>query len=184
MGLGLRQSHETASQSSTPKATASASAGAACASLMVQEGLKGMSRAVQKIQRGYEGDVSRLLDVCRKRIVFENPRDIVECFKIIVSDRDVVICGITNGYESGYNAKVGQFRPILLCKCHSFQSHAAHTQAPTSIRSAPCARAKFDHSMVQNVTPFMKVSVSFGANWFGFMSRGQILWSRPTVLAN
>lgn len=113
-GWSQSESLETRLKSSTPKASASAAnAGAAYEPLQVQEGLKGMSRAVQKIQRGYKGDISRLLDVCRKRIVFENLQDIVECFKIIMCDRDVVICAVTNGYDIGYNVKVRRFWPDL-----------------------------------------------------------------------
>jgi predicted urease superfamily metal-dependent hydrolase len=44
--------------------------------------LKSIPRSVEKLLRSYREDVSRLLDVCRQSIIFEDCRDLVECVQV------------------------------------------------------------------------------------------------------
>ena len=45
-------------------------------------GIKAPSRGIEKADAAYGGDVSRLLDVCREAIVFENVRDLADCLEV------------------------------------------------------------------------------------------------------
>jgi len=58
--------------------------------------IKAPGRSTEKVFRSYNGDVSRLLDVCRHNIVFENLADLEECCGVIAADPDVRIVRIKN----------------------------------------------------------------------------------------
>jgi hypothetical protein len=45
-------------------------------------GIKAPSRGIEKADAAYGGDVSRLLDVCREAIVFENVGDLADCLEV------------------------------------------------------------------------------------------------------
>ena len=41
--------------------------------------------------------MSRLCDVCRHRLVFNNVRDLLFCVQTIILDKDITIRGVKNG---------------------------------------------------------------------------------------
>ena len=60
-----------------------------CASESARAGrslLKGRRRAAEKALGCYGGDVSRLLDLCRARIVLPSPRAAAECARAVAED--------------------------------------------------------------------------------------------------
>ena len=58
--------------------------------------LKGVRRAVEKAQRSYHQDVSRLVDVVRQSIVFPRLEDLCTCLEMICQDESVRIVRIKN----------------------------------------------------------------------------------------
>jgi len=57
-------------------------------------GVKNIERGTEKVDHAYGGDVSRLLDVCRGRIVFEEIEDLCDCLSALVDDETVSIVRI------------------------------------------------------------------------------------------
>ncbi len=45
--------------------------------------LKPLDRAMAKALLRYDGDASRLLDVCRARVVFDTAAELVECLRLV-----------------------------------------------------------------------------------------------------
>jgi hypothetical protein len=45
-------------------------------------GIKNPERGIEKIDSAYAGDISRLLDVCRERIVFDSVEEMTDCLKV------------------------------------------------------------------------------------------------------
>ena len=77
--------------------------------------LKSPMRAVEKLVRSYGQDASRLLDVCRQAIVFDNLRGLIDCLDIVISDPDVRVVRVKNRYQTGYNSTLsGGYRDVLL----------------------------------------------------------------------
>jgi hypothetical protein len=77
--------------------------------------LKSVPRAVEKVVRSYGLDVSRLVDVCRQAIVFEELAGIAECLRAIASDPDVAILRVKNRLDPAYDAAAsGGYRDLNL----------------------------------------------------------------------
>lgn len=55
---------------------------------------KPLARATQKADTAYAGDVSRLLDICRERIVFEKLQDLTDCLEAVRCDEELIIVRI------------------------------------------------------------------------------------------
>jgi hypothetical protein len=66
--------------------------------------LKNLPRTVYKLLGAYGGDVSRLLDVCRERIIFDRVQDLLKCLEVILRDEDVRIVRFKNRLDPAYNA--------------------------------------------------------------------------------
>ena len=66
--------------------------------------LKNLPRTVYKLLGAYGGDVSRLLDVCRERIIFDRVQDLLKCLEVILRDEDVRIVRFKNRLDPTYNA--------------------------------------------------------------------------------
>uniref|UniRef100_A0A7S0VV58 Uncharacterized protein n=1 Tax=Hemiselmis tepida TaxID=464990 RepID=A0A7S0VV58_9CRYP len=58
--------------------------------------IKSIGRATEKVVRSYGGDVSRLVDVCRESIVFENVSDLTRCLQLICEDPDLEVLRVKN----------------------------------------------------------------------------------------
>ena len=67
--------------------------------------LKSTRRAMEKLHRAYDGDVSLLLDVCRQMVVFERVDDLVTCLELILADQDVHVERIKNYMDERYDAE-------------------------------------------------------------------------------
>jgi len=67
--------------------------------------LKRRERAIEKVVRSYAGDVSKLLDVCRQSIIFDNCSDLYNCLKAIVNDPEAVIMRAKNRLNPDYDAE-------------------------------------------------------------------------------
>ncbi len=82
--------------------------------------LKSVDRAIEKVQLLYKGDVSRLLDICRQRIVFDSIRDMITCMQTIESDSDIRIVRIKNRMDPSYDAQISAgFRYVHINLCIS-----------------------------------------------------------------
>ncbi|EKX47673.1 hypothetical protein GUITHDRAFT_106661 [Guillardia theta CCMP2712] len=57
---------------------------------------KSTSRGVEKVVRCYDGDSSRLVDVCRESIVYEHIQDIIVAVRCIKLDQDISVKRIKN----------------------------------------------------------------------------------------
>ena len=66
--------------------------------------LKSVPRAVEKIVRSYDMDVSLLVDVCRQSIVFVTVQDLLSCLNAIAVDPDVVLLRVKNRLDPDYDA--------------------------------------------------------------------------------
>jgi hypothetical protein len=53
------------------------------------QGLKDVERAVEKVARVYGGEVSRLCDICRETIVFDDLQQILHCMENLIIDTKV-----------------------------------------------------------------------------------------------
>ena len=65
--------------------------------------LKPRTRAMEKLEKCYFGDVSRLVDIVRERIVFRSMRDMHLCLKLIMVDQHVRVVRVTNRYRPKYD---------------------------------------------------------------------------------
>ncbi len=66
--------------------------------------LKCLKRAMIKLHRAYNGDVSMLVDICRQMIVFEEVKDLLVCLERILSDEQVVVERIKNRLDDDHDA--------------------------------------------------------------------------------
>jgi hypothetical protein len=66
--------------------------------------LKSTQRAMEKLHRAYDGDVSRLVDICRQMIVFEHVDHLLKCLDTLFRDQDVVIESIKNHMDDQYDS--------------------------------------------------------------------------------
>jgi hypothetical protein len=64
--------------------------------------LKSPQRCIEKLYRTYGGDVSRLVDLCRQMIVFDQVEDLVDCLEVILRDEDVLVERIKNRMDVHY----------------------------------------------------------------------------------
>ena len=64
----------------------SARAATACAVADVVGHLKPTGRAVSKAALCYAGDVSRVVDICRRRLLFSSGADLLTCLRLIVAE--------------------------------------------------------------------------------------------------
>jgi hypothetical protein len=78
-------------------------------------GLKSAQRAVEKVVRAYDGDVSRLLDLCRETMVFEDLRGLCEGARALLGDPDVRVLRVKNRMDPGWDAgAAGGYRDVLV----------------------------------------------------------------------
>jgi hypothetical protein len=64
--------------------------------------MKSISRSVEKLLRSYQQDVSRLTDLCRQSIVFENVRDLTTCINVIAQDVHVRVVRVKNRLDPAF----------------------------------------------------------------------------------
>ncbi|EKX46509.1 hypothetical protein GUITHDRAFT_107714 [Guillardia theta CCMP2712] len=77
--------------------------------------MKSVDRAVEKLVRSYNNDVSRLLDVVRQCIVFEQLEDLCECLERILGDPEIVVMRIKNRLDPSFDARTtGGYRDVAV----------------------------------------------------------------------
>jgi hypothetical protein len=80
-------------------------------------GLKSPQRAMEKLHRAYDGDVSRLVDICRQIIVFEHMDGLLKCLYTIFRDSDVEIDSIKNHLDDEYDSEAtAGYRYVCMCR--------------------------------------------------------------------
>ncbi|EKX32423.1 hypothetical protein GUITHDRAFT_121390 [Guillardia theta CCMP2712] len=68
-------------------------------SLLTKLCLKPLERTVEKLVGAYDGDVSRLTDLVRQRIVFDSFSNILQCLQTISSDPTIEIVQVKNRFR-------------------------------------------------------------------------------------
>ena len=68
--------------------------------------VKSRKRAIEKLYRSYNCDVSRLLDCCRKSIIFEDLNDLLTCMKAISTDPECKIVRAKNRLRPDYDSSL------------------------------------------------------------------------------
>ena len=77
--------------------------------------LKSAQRAIEKVIRSYGQDASRLVDVCRQSIVFEDMRGVAACLGAIAADPDVALLRVKNRLDPAHDAiPSGGYRDVNL----------------------------------------------------------------------
>eukprot|EP00282_Hemiselmis_andersenii_P006361 CAMPEP_0114125082 /NCGR_PEP_ID=MMETSP0043_2-20121206/9114_1 /TAXON_ID=464988 /ORGANISM="Hemiselmis andersenii, Strain CCMP644" /LENGTH=242 /DNA_ID=CAMNT_0001217991 /DNA_START=68 /DNA_END=793 /DNA_ORIENTATION=- len=77
--------------------------------------IKTPSRAMEKLMRVYQGNVSRLVDLTRQSIVFEGIGDLVKCLEAILLDPEVVVLRIKNRLDKSYDSSLSAgYRDVAL----------------------------------------------------------------------
>ena len=75
--------------------------------------LKSTQRAIEKVIRSYGEDASRLVDVCRQSIVFDDLQGVSACLSKIAADTDVELLRVKNRLDLDYNATLsGGYRDV------------------------------------------------------------------------
>ena len=78
---------------------------------LVRQGMiKGPFRAAEKVLECYGGDVSRLVDVTRCRLIFGDVEDIIKCLQVIGSsaaDRMIRMVRVKNTMWAGWDSRAG-----------------------------------------------------------------------------
>jgi hypothetical protein len=70
-------------------------------------GIKSVERGTLKVDSIYEGDVSRVLDVCREMIVFEGIKDLADCLHALSKDPELSVVRIKSSMtKAGLNPVV------------------------------------------------------------------------------
>eukprot|EP00293_Proteomonas_sulcata_P019503 CAMPEP_0184293364 /NCGR_PEP_ID=MMETSP1049-20130417/4816_1 /TAXON_ID=77928 /ORGANISM="Proteomonas sulcata, Strain CCMP704" /LENGTH=840 /DNA_ID=CAMNT_0026601327 /DNA_START=96 /DNA_END=2615 /DNA_ORIENTATION=- len=75
--------------------------------------LKSCDRAIEKLVRSYEDDVSRLCDISREAIIFEDLDDLVKCVHAISCDLEVEVIRVKNRLSHDYQSwETAGFRSV------------------------------------------------------------------------
>jgi hypothetical protein len=73
--------------------------------------VKPADRALEKLLRSYDCDVSQLLDCCRQTVYFDSLRDLFAGLIIVMADSEVEIVGLKNRLDDNFDSwKSGGFR--------------------------------------------------------------------------
>lgn len=67
-------------------------------------GLKHVNRAVYNLAIFYDGNLSKLTDIVRQRMVFRSLADVHACLTCIAQDPELQIVSIQNGFDPNYDA--------------------------------------------------------------------------------
>jgi hypothetical protein len=77
--------------------------------------VKSRKRAIEKLYRSYNCDVSRLLDCCRQSIIFEDLNDLLTCMKTIATDPESKIVRAKNRLRPDYDSSLtAGYRDVVL----------------------------------------------------------------------
>ena len=85
----------------------------------------------------YEQDISRLVDVCRQSIVFQDVSDMVACLRAVIKDGDIVLVRVKNRLDLSYDsAQSAGYRDLSLnlrivtgeTRCLGVETHVCEVQ--------------------------------------------------------
>jgi hypothetical protein len=68
-------------------------------------GIKGVQQCMDKIDNIYGGSVSRLIDICRERIVFEHVSDLASCLEHLANDPMITVMRIKSSMGASDDKK-------------------------------------------------------------------------------
>jgi len=89
--------------------------------------LKSISRSVEKLLRSYQQDVSRLTDLCRQSIVFDNVRDLTTCINLIAQDVHVRVVRFKNRLDPAFPSHLSAgYRYASDYEYRRAQAHASY----------------------------------------------------------
>jgi hypothetical protein len=89
--------------------------------------LKSISRSVEKLLRSYQQDVSRLTDLCRQSIVFDNVRDLTTCINVIAQDVHVRVVRFKNRLDPAFPSHLSAgYRYASDYEYRRAQAHASY----------------------------------------------------------
>jgi hypothetical protein len=79
-------------------------------------GVKGVQQCMDKIDNIYGGSVSRLLDICREKIVFERVSDLASCLEQLVYDPTITVMRIKSnmGASANKNSAMKGFKQVVV----------------------------------------------------------------------
>eukprot|EP00286_Rhodomonas_abbreviata_P000424 CAMPEP_0181290084 /NCGR_PEP_ID=MMETSP1101-20121128/1229_1 /TAXON_ID=46948 /ORGANISM="Rhodomonas abbreviata, Strain Caron Lab Isolate" /LENGTH=666 /DNA_ID=CAMNT_0023394353 /DNA_START=122 /DNA_END=2118 /DNA_ORIENTATION=+ len=98
---------------------------------------KDVDRSIEKLLMVYRADMSRLVDVCRERILFASVLDLHRCLTLISEDSQIEICRIKNWLDPEYNGHMtAGFRAVIInfrcmtnqCKALAIETHVCELQ--------------------------------------------------------
>jgi hypothetical protein len=69
-----------------------------------EEGLQ-YHRNLRQVVRSYRGDVSRLTDVCRQSVVFNDLAGVAACLRTITADPEVAVLRVKNRLDPAYDTR-------------------------------------------------------------------------------
>ena len=77
--------------------------------------VKSRERAIEKLYRSYDCDVSRLLDCCRQSIYFEHLPDLLSCLQTIAADSSSRLVRVKNLLSPAYDSRAtAGYRSVIL----------------------------------------------------------------------
>jgi hypothetical protein len=77
--------------------------------------IKSVERAVEKAVRTYCNDVSRLVDVCRQAVVFDDLASLAACLERVAADREARVCRVKNRMDPAYDPALSMgYRDVAL----------------------------------------------------------------------
>ncbi len=81
--------------------------------------LKNPQCCVEKLYRSYNGDASRLVDLCRQTIVFDEVDDLVQCLEAVMADTDVCVERVKNRMDVKHDVRTtaGYRFVMFVCVC-------------------------------------------------------------------
>ena len=99
-------------------------------------GLKSPARAAEKVLTCYSGDVSRLLDVCRARLVFDSAAGAAACLALVAAAPGVRVVRVRNSLREEHDSwSTAGFR----VRARGCRRARALLRQPSRLAGAPCA---------------------------------------------
>ena len=151
-------------------------------------GVKGVQQCMDKIDNIYGGSVSRLLDICREKIVFERVSDLASCLEQLVNDPSITVMRIKSSMGASANKKSAMkgFKQVVLnIKIDNEQTRRLcvhHHVCEILLQVKDMARLLDDESImryrfVKNVSGFFMLSKPL-RNFFSSIARlkGAFYW--------
>ncbi len=77
--------------------------------------VKSRQRALEKMMRVYGGDASRLVDLCRQSLVFEEAGGLADCLRRVAADGEVAVARVKNTMRAAHDAAASAgYRMVLV----------------------------------------------------------------------